>query len=232
MSYLIDRKAFFDAIRPIYGGSFSQAQVSVMDPALTVFEEAFREHGEDVSRCLTECWIRSAEPIAMTLSARGSQVLVDREGLRTTAYQDSVGVWTIGVGHTAACGPPEPCAGMTITHGEAFAIFDRDNDSFEQSVRDLVEVPITQAEFDALVSFVFNVGTGAFGGSTMLKKLNAGDKAGAFYQFKEWDIPPEIVPRRRAEAACFGYDIYVARIEDDDPIIAQYKSGALGPPAA
>jgi len=232
MNYLIDRKAFFDAIRPIYGGSFSQDQVSVMDPALTVFETAFSEHGSDVSLCLVDCWVQSAESIAMTLSARGSQVLVDREGLRTTAYQDSVGVWTIGVGHTAACGPPEPCAGMTVTHGEAFAIFDRDNDSFEQAVNDLVKVPLTQAEFDALVSFAFNVGTGAFAGSTMLELLNAGDKRGAFYQFKEWNIPPEIIPRRRAEAACFGYDIYVARIEDAAPLLAEYRSGALGPPAA
>jgi lysozyme len=224
----IDRKAFFDGIRPLYGGSLTQAQIDTMDPALTAFEQAFGEYGEECSICLTNCWIIKVD---MILSDRGSQVLVDREGLRTTAYQDSVGVWTIGVGHTAACGPPEPCAGMTITTDEAFAIFDRDNNSFEKSVNDLVTVPLTQYEFDALVSFAYNVGAGAFADSTMLKKLNAGDKAGAFYEFKNWDIPPEIIPRRRGEAACFGYNIYVARVEDDDPLLAEYKSGELGQPA-
>jgi len=169
----------------------------------------------------------------MTLSERGTQVLVDREGLRTTAYQDSVGVWTIGVGHTAACGEPVPCEGMTITEAEAFEIFDRDNDSFERAVNDLVTVPLAQHEFDALVSFAFNVGTGAFADSTMLQLLNAGDKAGAFEQFKLWNIPPEIIPRRRGEAAQFAYEgICVARIEDDSPLLAAYRSGQLGPPTA
>ena len=54
---------------------------------------------------------------------------------------------------------------------------------------------------------------------------------GAFEQFKQWNKPPEIIPRRRGEAACFGYGLYIARLEDDDPTLAQYKSGALGKPA-
>jgi lysozyme len=150
----------------------------------------------------------------MRLSEAGTQVLVDREGMRTTAYQDSVGVWTIGVGHTAAAGPPAPCAGMTITEAEALKIFDIDNDFVEREVNRLVTVPLEQWEFDALVSFAFNVGTGAFASSTMLKKLNAGDKEGACREFSRWHKPPEIIPRRNAEQACFGEAVYVARLED------------------
>jgi lysozyme len=210
----------------------TQDQVDVMDPALTAFEEAYgTECGEHAAVCLSESWVLDRRSGISSLSARGAQVLVDREGLRTTAYQDTVGVWTIGVGHTAACGPPEPHAGMTISTSDALAIFDCDNDVFEDAVNDLVTVPLEQNEFDALVSFSFNVGTGALAGSTLLKKLNAGDKEGAFYEFMEWNIPPEVIPRRRGEAACFGYGIYLARIDDDDPLLALYRSGEI-PPAA
>lgn len=164
------------------------------------------------------------------MTEQGIQVLVDREGLRTKAYYDSVGVLTIGVGHTSAAGPPKVVEGMTITEEEAFAIFDTDNDYFEKVVIDTVTVDLTDWEFDALVSFVFNIGETQWRSSTMLKKLNEGDKAGAFEQFKQWKKPPEIIPRRRGEAACFGYNLYVARIEDDSDLLGDYKSGELGPP--
>jgi lysozyme len=156
---------------------------------------------------------------AKEMTDRGTQVLVDREGLRTTAYQDSVGVWTIGVGHTSSAGPPEVYAGLTITEVEAMEIFDRDNNYFEDIVTELVTVPLQPHEYDALVSFVFNIGETAFRDSTLLEKLNAGDKEGALEQFKQWKKPPEIIPRRRGEYACFGFGIYIARIEDDSPLL-------------
>jgi GH24 family phage-related lysozyme (muramidase) len=153
------------------------------------------------------------------MSEKGTQVLVDREGLRTTAYYDSVGVLTIGVGHTSSAGDPKVYAGMTITEEEAMEIFDVDNDYFERIVNDLVTVSLTEHEFDALVSFVFNIGETQFRDSTMLKMLNAGDKAGALEQFKQWRKPPEIIPRRRGEYAEFGYGIYVARIDDNSELL-------------
>ena len=166
------------------------------------------------------------------MTDQGTQVLVDREGLRTKAYKDSVGVWTIGVGHTSAAGPPEVTSGMVITEEEAFEIFDRDNDMFEKVIDDTVTVRLNNSQFDALVSFVFNIGETQWRSSTMLKKLNAGDYEGAFEQFKQWKKPPEIIPRRRGEAACFGYALYVARIEDDSELLGDYKSGELGDPAS
>lgn len=161
------------------------------------------------------------------MTRTGTQVLVDREGLRTQAYQDSVGVWTIGVGHTSAAGPPEVLPGMTITELEAMTLFDVDNDHFEQVVDTTVTVELTDCQFDALVSFVFNIGETAWKNSTMLKKLNAGDYEGAFNEFKNWKKPPEIIPRRRGEAAEFGFGLYIARIEDDAPILDDYHSGEL-----
>jgi GH24 family phage-related lysozyme (muramidase) len=208
---IVDREAFFNGIRPLYGGHLTQPQVDEMDSALDDFEAAFAPEGEEAALLLAASWVESAD--TLVLSAEGEAVLVEREGLRTNAYLDSVGVWTIGVGHTAACGPPEPCAGMTITEAEALEIFARDTDVFEDEVNRLVTVPLTQWEFDALVSFTYNVGASALAGSTLLRKLNDGDKAGACEQFMEWDIPPEIIPRRRAEQACFGEAVYVARID-------------------
>jgi len=153
------------------------------------------------------------------MTERGTQVLVDREGLMTTAYQDTVGVWTIGVGHTSAAGPPQVTAGMTITETEAFEIFDRDNDYFEHVVADTVSVPLEHHEFDAVVSFVFNIGETQWGSSTMLKLLNQGDKVAAWEEFKKWKKPPEIIPRRRGEYACAVHAMYVARVPDDSPLL-------------
>lgn len=122
----------------------------------------------------------------MTTSASGRHAISQREGVRLTAYQDSVDVWTIGVGHTAAAGPPSPHAGMTISAAECDAILSRDLATFEGGVLKAVKVSLRQNEFDALVSFAFNVGLGAFAKSTLLKKLNADDRNGAAEQFLKW----------------------------------------------
>lgn len=91
------------------------------------------------------------------LSARGEQLIKGFEGLRLTAYQDQAGIWTIGWGHTG----PEVHAGLTCTAEQAHAWFDRDNDAAESVVNRLDrqrEHGLTQAQFDALVSFEFNTG--------------------------------------------------------------------------
>ncbi len=120
-------------------------------------------------------------------------------------------MWTIGYGHTAAAGPPVPAAGMTITAGEADAILARDLSRFEAAVARLVTVPLSQGEFDALVSFAFNVGEGALGRSTLLKKLNAGDRAGAAAEFGRWNkaggrVLAGLTRRRAEERAMFERD--------------------------
>jgi lysozyme len=150
-------------------------------------------------------------PHEMKLSDKGRTVLADREGVRLTAYKDSVGVWTIGLGHTSAAGPPAVRAGMTITEERAWEIFRRDAQRFRDEADGLVQVPLAQHEFDALVSFVFNIGVPGFRKSTVLKRLNAGDYAGAGEALLMWNKPPEIMSRRRGEHKQFTQGDYVAR---------------------
>lgn len=124
---------------------------------------------------------------AMRTSAAGRKAIAQREGNKLTAYLDSVGVWTIGVGHTTAAGPPTVTKGLTITADQSDEILSRDLAGVEADINRLVKVPLTQSQFDALVSLVFNIGAGAFGKSTLLKKLNAKDYAGAAEQFLVWN---------------------------------------------
>lgn len=135
------------------------------------------------------------------------------EGLELTAYQDSVGVWTIGYGHTAAAGPPEVYAGQRISEAEAENILRRDLNLFEDGVRDLVTVPLNSNQFSALVVFSFNVGLGAFESSTLRRKLNAGDYEGASNEFPRWvkaggQTLAGLVRRRDAERALFRSEDY------------------------
>ncbi|MEM0979295.1 MAG: lysozyme [Cyanobacteria bacterium P01_H01_bin.58] len=130
------------------------------------------------------------------------------EGLELQAYRDSVGVWTIGYGHTSAAGPPDVYAGQSITEAEAEAILKRDLELFERGVRDLVQVGLNSNQFSALVVFSFNVGLGALADSTLLRKLNAGDYAGAANEFPRWvkaggQTLAGLVRRREAEKALF-----------------------------
>jgi lysozyme len=123
----------------------------------------------------------------MKTSPSGRAAIAAREGNVLTAYKDSVGILTIGTGHTSAAGAPTVTAGMRITAAESDAILSRDLAKFEASVSNAVRVPLNQNEFDALVSLAFNIGGGAFAGSTLVRKLNAGDPAGAANQFLVWN---------------------------------------------
>lgn len=139
----------------------------------------------------------------MKMSADGRAKLIQREGFRLTAYRDSVGVWTIGVGHTAAAGKPIPAPGMQITKQEVDAILSRDLVQYEDAVTGSVRVALTQGQFDALVSLCFNIGTGGFRKSTIVRRLNEGNYRAAADAFLLWNKPPEIMGRRRAERAQF-----------------------------
>lgn len=123
----------------------------------------------------------------MKTSSQGRALIEQREGVVLSAYKDSAGIWTIGVGHTSAAGAPKVTAGMKITAAEASEILSRDLATFEAAVSSAVKVPLNQNEFDALVSLAFNIGTGAFKGSTLLKRLNAGDRQAAAEQFLVWN---------------------------------------------
>jgi lysozyme len=123
----------------------------------------------------------------MRTSAGGRKAIAQREGNKLTAYLDSVGILTIGVGHTSAAGPPEVRKGMKITAKQSDEILTRDLQGVEADVNRLVKVPLTQNQFDALVSLVFNIGGTAFRKSTLLKRLNTGDYAAAADQFRVWN---------------------------------------------
>lgn len=143
----------------------------------------------------------------MKLSNNGVAFIKREEGEKLTAYADSVGVLTIGVGHTGSvCGKPIT-RGMTITQNQSTALLLSDIAWVESSIGKSVKVPLTQNQYDALCSFVFNVGKSAFENSTLLKKLNASDYPGAADQLLQWkragNIPDLLLPRRKRERELF-----------------------------
>lgn len=144
---------------------------------------------------------------AMTISDRGLALLREREGCRLAAYLCSAGVPTIGVGHTEGV-----ALGDTCTQEQATEWLRRDIGLAEAAIRQNVRVPLKQHEFDALASFIFNVGVRAFTTSTLLKKLNAGDYAAAALQLDRWHIPAEITSRRNGEREQFRGARFEARI--------------------
>lgn len=105
------------------------------------------------------------------------------EGFKLEAYQCPAGIWTIGYGHTSGVKP-----GDKITARQAEMYLKVDIVEFEYAISALVSVPLTDKMRAALVSFVFNVGKGAFAKSKLLKKLNAGDYSGAANEFLAWNI--------------------------------------------
>jgi lysozyme len=116
-------------------------------------------------------------------------MLCGYEGYVGRVYMDQAGIPTIGYGH--ALTHDEIVAGTyhgrTLTQPEAMELCKKDISRFEDAVNKLVSVPLSQAQFDALVDFSFNLGAGALASSTLLVKLNAGNYIGAASEFVKWD---------------------------------------------
>jgi lysozyme len=146
----------------------------------------------------------------MKMSEQGLKLLHGREGRRNKVYLDSVGVPTVGFGHTG----PDVRMGDVWTDEQVEAAFAKDLERFERAVNEAVKVPIPQHAFDALVSFAYNVGVTAFKNSTLVRVLNAGDTAGAAKQFDRWHIPAEITSRRNGEREQFAGRAFQARIHE------------------
>lgn len=139
----------------------------------------------------------------MKLTTNGLRLLKHFEGLSLAAYRDPVGVWTVGYGHTATARP-----GMTVTEAEAEALLIEDLGQAGRAVRRLVTVPLVDHEYSALTSFTFNLGAGNLAASTLLARLNRGDRAGAADEFPKWRLArgrvlPGLVRRRAAERHLF-----------------------------
>lgn len=139
----------------------------------------------------------------MKTSARGIALIEQFEGLRLQSYQDGAGVQTIGYGHT-----DKVKEGDTCTSAQADEWLESDVAQAERAVNALVKVPLNQNQFDALVSFTYNLGWAALEGSTLLRLLNAGATQIAAAEFSKWDhvagvVSAGLLRRRQAEQALF-----------------------------
>lgn len=144
--------------------------------------------------------------MSKTTSAAGIALIKRFEGCRLVAYKavPTEQYWTIGYGHYG----PDVDKNMTITQAQANAYLKKDLAKFEKAVSDYVKIALNQNQFDALVSFCYNCGAGALSGSTLLKKLNTKDYAGAAKEFLSWNkssgkVLAGLITRRAAEMALF-----------------------------
>ena len=145
----------------------------------------------------------------MKISEKGLSMIERFEGCLLKASNKLDGVWTIGYGQTGSYYGKRVHRGITTTKAEAHAwLRDHSIKTYEDAVTQAVKVPLNQNQFDALVSFAYNVGVGALKQSTALRKLNAGDYAGAADALTMWTkcngkVLAGLVRRRKEERALF-----------------------------
>lgn len=189
-------KQIFDYLRKISGGTLTQKQVDATNKLIAKTSAA------TVSDML------GVAIDQMVVSLFGVDLICGFEGKRLAAYDDGVGVWTIGFGTTVYPNGIKVQKGDTCTEAQAKAYMAHDLKKFELAVNNAVKVPLNQNQFDALVSLAYNIGTNAFSKSTLVKKLNASDIQGAADQFDVWvnaggKRMQGLVNRRAKEKALF-----------------------------
>lgn len=159
----------------------------------------------------------------MKVSQRGIDLIKQFEGLELEAYQDIAGVWTIGYGHTG----PDVQPNMRISERDAEELLKKDLKPREDAVERLASVSLNQNEFDALVSFVYNVGAEAFKKSTARKRLNKNNRVGAAEALTWWNkatvggVLREVLGltrRRAAEKALFLTPVNPPIVREPDNI--------------
>jgi len=123
----------------------------------------------------------------MVISDNGIKLIKDFEGLKLKAYYDIVGVLTIGYGWTKKVDGKDIHPGMVITEQEAERLLRCGLVEYEKGVNAMLRVRVSQNQYDALVSFAYNLGVSALKNSTLMKKLNIGDYAGAANEFPIWN---------------------------------------------
>lgn len=139
----------------------------------------------------------------MKISQEGIALIKVFEGCKLESYLCAAGVWTIGYGHTKLVEE-----GQEITQEEADNILLNDLEIYEEAVLKAVEVPLHQHQFDALVSWTFNLGGANLNASTMLKVINKGEYEDVPAQIKRWNkaggkVLQGLIRRREAEALLF-----------------------------
>lgn len=188
-------KHIFDFLRKISGGKLTQKQVDAADKLIaTAYDDL-----NDVLGIATD---------EMHVSPSGVDLICNFEGLRLKAYDDGVGVWTIGFGTTKYPNGIRVKKGDTCTLDQAKAYMQNDLKSFEQTVNNTVKVLLNQNQFDALVSLAYNIGSTAFNNSTLVRQLNEGNYKAAANQFNVWvnaggKRMQGLVNRRAAERTLF-----------------------------
>ena len=143
-----------------------------------------------------------------TINKIGLKLIAQFEGCYLQAYLCPANVWTIGIGTTIYPNGVKVKKGDKCTLEQAHEYLAHDMIEFEKTVNDSVKVPLSQNQFDALVSLAYNIGSTGFKNSTLLKKLNAKDFTGAADQFLVWNrgggkVLKGLVRRREAERALF-----------------------------
>ncbi len=139
----------------------------------------------------------------MNISNEGISLIKKFEGCELESYQDSVGVWTIGYGHTKNIKE-----GMTISKEQADNMLLNELDEYCEYVEKAVDVTLKQCEFDALVAWTYNLGPTNLNKSTMLKKLNNKEYQDVTHEIKRWNkaggkVLQGLVRRREAESLLF-----------------------------
>lgn len=190
-------KAIIDYLRKISDGKLTQKQVDATDKLMNIAT------AYDVADMLG-----IAIDSEMTISSVGIQLITSFEDLKLKAYDDGVGVWTIGYGTTIYPNSVSVKKGDSCTLEQAKSFFQHDLRRFQTAVNDAVNIPLSQNQFDALVSLAYNIGTNAFKTSTLVKYLNALDYKAAADQFLVWNkaggsVLKGLVRRREAERALF-----------------------------
>lgn len=143
----------------------------------------------------------------MKISDNGIQFIKQEEGERLNAYLDSVGILTIGVGHTGYVDGKPIVRSTQITAAESTQLLLQDLATVERAIETNVTLPLMQNQYDALCSLIFNIGAGSFARSTIKQNLNSGDVSGAADAFLMWrragNNPDILLPRRKRERELF-----------------------------
>ena len=167
-------KQIFDFLRKISGGTLTQKQVDAANQVVATATDA--SVADMLGLAIDQ----------MAVSPFGVDLICSFEGKRLTAYDDGVGVWTIGFGTTVYPNGIKVMKGDTCTEAQAKTYMAHDLKKFEVVVNNAVTVQLNQNQFDALVSLAYNIGASAFSQSTLVKNLNANDIRGAADQFDVW----------------------------------------------
>ena len=178
-------RAIFDAVRSI-AGSLDQSDVDLLNNAIVA-----AEHGDELPP--------QRKASGPQIGVKGLSLVKEFEGCKLTAYLCPANVWTIGYGSTG----PHVRRGLTLTEKQADDLLQEDLDRFEAAVAKHTK-NTSQNEFDAMVSLAFNIGTGGFARSSVLRRHNAGNKNGAAEAFLMWNkgggrVLNGLVRRREAE---------------------------------